>query len=282
MILRKNGEVYTEPIPEYVGMHIIIAIDSSKSNTAIVVGNTTGKVIDYYEVQGAGKEVNVYDLCADTRRVLKVIFKDAKILYVGIEDIITKKDHGKGNKALEIHQSRYKITAVFDNIIFTFQEFFNIMPNLIDNWSWKSDVLPAGYRTRDHKKGSKDYFRDIGSPFGSCKDDVTDAICIYIYVIHNTEFKIVNELRETIPSEVEYEYCFVPVDDEVNCVEFKILNNDSFEHNLGTIAERIKDGEIGSADIPIEMVSLKDIYSERLQKKYPKNTKVLKVLVRRT
>ena len=54
-------------------------------------------VISYdYEISGAGEDTDVYDLCTYTRKQLKSLFYEADILFVGIEDIITKKETKDG------------------------------------------------------------------------------------------------------------------------------------------------------------------------------------------
>lgn len=143
MILSRNGKVTPCYESIYAGKKLIIGIDSSKSNTAIVTCNEFGEELDDFEISGAGSNVNVYQLAWDTRNALKVLFKGADIMAVGIENIITKKEDGY--KGIEVHQSRAKITCVFDNLIFFFQEFHGIMPILINNWDWKVSELPESF-----------------------------------------------------------------------------------------------------------------------------------------
>ena len=262
--LKKNGYVVDEYIPSYCGESIVIAIDSSKSNTAIIVGDTLGGVLDDYEISGAGESTDVYDLCAFTRKQLKYLFSDANIQLVGIENIITKKSdnyHG-----LEIHKSRYKITAVFDNFIFTFQEFFGIMPTLIDNWSWKSNVLPEEYRTRQHKKGSKDWLRAINNNFGERSNDITDALCIYIYMMKTYNIIQNYKIKSTVPTDKEFTWYILPDNVTVqHDIEFIVQNEDSFDHNLSTVAEHLSPGQLGLFKWPIDKLSLSTIYSDKLQ-----------------
>ena len=139
MKLYRNGIEVSNYEPLYANKKIIIAIDSSKSNSGIIVGDTVGHVLDDFEISGSGAGVDVHDLCRETRAQLKNLFRGADILLVGIEDIITKKE--KGYKGIEIHQSRAKITTVWNNFIFFFDEFFDIMPVLVNNWSWKSGEI---------------------------------------------------------------------------------------------------------------------------------------------
>lgn len=262
--IKRNGTCVEHYQPTYNGQSIVIAIDSSKSNTAMIVGNTRGRILDDYEISGAGNDTDVYELCQFTRNELKQLFLGARIQFVGIENIITKKEGEY--KGVEIHQSRYKITAVFDNFIFTFQEFFGVMPHLIDNWSWKSSVLPEEYRKRTHKKGSKDYFKDIGSDYGSRKDDVTDAVCIYAYIMKTNVFKDISQVRSTCPTTKNYTWIIFPENVEIpNAKLFEVANDDTLQHNITAVAEAIKEKEMGLFKWPIDGLDLDTIYSDKLQ-----------------
>lgn len=261
--LSQNGYVVDNYDSHYEGMNIIIAIDSSKSNTAIIVGDTTGRVLDDYEISGAGEDINVYDLGKYTRVQLRRLFDGANILYVGIEDIITKKENGYNG--LSIHKSRYKITHVFDSIIIMFQDYFNIMPHLINNNTWKVSTLPAEYRTRSHKKGSKDFLMDIGSEFGHRKDDVCDAYCIYGYILSANNFKTIESIKLTRPTQKKYAYVIYPEDVDIPGSKwFDVYNNDSLQMNVETVAENIDNDTIGLFKWDTNKLSIDDIYSDKL------------------
>ena len=264
--LKKNGEYVYEYTPSYQNQSIVIAIDSSKSNSALIVGTPRGRVLDDYEISGSGSDVDVYDLCKFTRAQLKNLFDGAQILFVGIEDIITKKSDGKSG-GLEIHQSRAKITAIFNNYIFLFQEYFDITPKFISNWSWKSGILPEAFRTKNHKKGSKDWLKSLGSEYGGRKDDVTDALCIFMYIIKTFKFKIIDNIDATCPTNKDYMYTILPESfDKVGVRWFNICNNDSLEHNITTVAERCSSNEVALFKFPINKLSIDIIYSDKLQK----------------
>lgn len=269
MIVSKNGNVLYSFQPSYAGKNLVIAIDSSKSNTGMIVGTPDGTIIDDYEISGAGGDVDVYDLCRDTRAFLKEVFQGANIRFVGIEDIITKKEkdkEGKSYKGIEIHKSRAKITAVFNNFIFFFEEFYGVRPTPVNNWSWKSDILPEEYRTRAHDKGSRDYFDYLGNRWAGRKDDVTDAVCIFLYIIRNNTIRAKEDIYQLMPSQCEYEYSIVPESFEIGSAakEFGIHVFDTLDKIIGTVANKLKNGCIGYFSIPIENISLEDIYSDKL------------------
>lgn len=290
MIVHKNGDVLNYFQPSYVGKSIVISIDSSKSNTGMIVGFPDGTIVDDYEISGAGSDIDVYDLCRDTRAFLKEIFKDANIRCVGIEDIITKAEknkEGKSYKGIDIHKSRAKITAVFDNFMFSFEEFFNIRPIRVNNWAWKADILPEEYRTRAHDKGSRDYFDDLGNRWAGRKDDVTDAVCIFLYLIRNMTIRAKEDIYSVIPPQCEYDYNIVPASFEPSSVakEFGIYVEETLDKVMATVANNLQPGKIGYFFTNIESVPLSDIYSERLgysnDCKFEKLTDKVMIIVRR-
>lgn len=265
MDIYKNGVLVDEYIPSYGNRKLIIAIDSSKTNTGIVVGDEYGNILDDYEISGSGRANDVYDLCAFTRTQLKSLLRGADILFVGIEDIITKKE--KGYKGIDYHQSRAVITAVFNNFMFFFEEVFGVRPTRINNWDWKVGVLPEEYRKRTHDKGSIDWFNDLGNKWSGRKDDVTDAVCIFMHIVKKNDIKAVYQLKETQPANVKYEFCILPISATVpsNAKEFTINNNDSLQHNLDTIANSIDSSKIGVLRVPIESISIDWIWSDKLK-----------------
>lgn len=265
MKLYKNGEPVYSYEPSYGGKRIIVAIDSSKSNTAIVVGDASFNILDDYEIAGGGSDVDVYKLCWDTRDALKTLFHGSNIVLVGIENIITKKE-GQ-SVGMDYHSSRAKITAVFDNLLFYFQDYHNIMPVLIDNQTWKYNVLPAEYRKRNHKKGSKDWFVDLDNKWAGRKDDVTDVVCIFTYMSMIHKVRDVRDIIQTTPCNHDYTVSILPVENDIvnGLIEFNVKNNDSFEHNMDSIANMLKPNEMGYAILPIEYVPINLIHSSNLK-----------------
>lgn len=280
MILSRNGRVVPCYESIYAGKKLIIGIDSSKSNTAIVTSNEFGEELDDFEINGAGSSVNVYQLAWDMRKALRVLFKDADVMAVGIEDIITKKEDGY--KGIEVHQSRAKITCVFDNLIFFFQEYHNMMPFLINNWDWKTSELPEEYRTRDHKKGSKDWFDSMGGRWAGRKDDVTDAVCICRYTRRLCNIKPIYRIDVARAAIKEYKYAYYPVDTNLpaHSKQFEFNSSMTLIQNIETSTHELKGEETGYIIVPVESVPLQEMYSNKLQRKYTKVTKELMCVVK--
>lgn len=184
MIVSVDNTPMAQVMPIVSGKDVVIGIDSSKTNTALAIGDLSGEVLHWIELNGTADGTSEYDalrLCQLQREALKVLLQGCNLVQVGIEDIITKVQKGK-ETGMTVHASRFKITCIFASLIAFFQDNFNKTPVLINNWTWKSHILPEEFRSRDIKKGSLAYFRSIGSVYGSCTDDVTDALCILQYL----------------------------------------------------------------------------------------------------
>lgn len=192
MILRIDNNIIGRPYPIVSGQDIVIGIDSSKTNTGIAIGDLSGDILHWIELNGEQDGTSEYDalrLCKAHRDTLKVLLSGCNVVQVGIEDIISKIRKGHETGMTE-HSSRFKITCVFSSLINFFQDNFNITPILVNNQSWKAAILPEQFRKRNIGKGSLAYFRSIGSKFGSCSDDVTDAICILKYVYQQMDISL--------------------------------------------------------------------------------------------
>ena len=275
MVLFKNGFPLTADkiTPMFVGMDITIGIDSSKSNTGIVVGDSANNMICDFEVNGAGESTNVYDLCWDTRKALKVIFGGANVIAVGIEDIITKVEdtnidkNGKRKMShLDIHNSRAKITAVFNTYIAFFQDNFEMTPELIPNQSWKAAMLPEEFRKRTHDKGSKDFLLYIGDKLGGRSNDVTDAYFIWKYLCMLKGVSNVERLTCPKPYSGEFTVLMYEPDVRLNPdVRVFIFDKEEFTYNnlMSTVKANLKKGEVGFVKIPINMVTPKELYAIR-------------------
>lgn len=260
----KNGEQVSGYTTSYSGKNIIISIDSSKSNTAMFVWDEFGYPLDDYEISGEGADVEVFQLCWDTRIQLENLLKGAKVLLVGIEDIITKSE--KGYRGIEYHQSRHKITAVYDNLVFFFQIYHNMTPKLINNQTWKSHVLPEEFRKRDYDKGSKDWCKALGNRWANRKDDVTDAYCIGLYLLMSEKIEAFYSVDFTEPAKGTYTYGIFPSSFPLpaGSKKFVIKNNDTLQHNAATVSNKVDVGQPGVFTYPIDKLTLDELYSSEV------------------
>lgn len=290
-----NNQPFNVVLPRYVNQEITIAIDSSKTNTGISIGDTNCNLIEWFDINGekdGTTEQDVLILCQNQRKMLSTLLKGAKIKLVGIENIITKNEtryetkDGKTKKSyysggLEHHESRFKITAVFMSYIFFFQEEFGITPELVNNWSWKATVLPEEFRSKKYDKGSLAYFQSINSPYQYCTDDATDSMCIleYLRITHG----LVKGIQITEPESPAFKYKTGIVSDKrefKNEVKF-IYNKDlTYRQNVAYMVNRIKENEAGCAIVPTSDLDLEIIYTFCMGN-FEKVSKYVKVIVRR-
>lgn len=272
-------------VPLFQGEHIFVAIDSSKSNSALVIGNISRKVLHYVEFDGTNDGTTERDtliLCLKERQALSKLFEGAHIEVVGIEDIITKHKVGTRDGLTE-HTSRFKITAVFMSFISFFQDIFGITPELVNNWLWKCTVLPEEFRTREHRKGSLSYFKSINSAYANCTDDVTDALCIleFLYREHNIE-----EIQEILQPEFKaHDYNIICVATthkfKHKTVHFRFNPSLTLMQNTTVMANGIKEDELAVARVGVDALSIKDIYSYCKGKFTPKTEELITVVQRR-
>lgn len=271
--------------PMYDGKKIIIAIDSSKTNSAVAVADECGVILDWIELNGTADGTSVEDtlaLCKKERDILKVIFKNSKPVLVGIEDIITKRQEQGQQTGMTVHQSRFKITAVFMSFISFFQDTFDITPELVNNWTWKSTVLPEEYRTKSYKKGSQVYAQRLDKRFSGCTDDVTDAICILeylkkkhrieeVYPVNSIEVKTHDGIAVLVSQERAKKY---------PQTKFQYNKEYTTKQNIIFMLNRLKVNTVGTAVVDVEWLGLQDIY-KLARGSFLRDTKQCVLLVQR-
>lgn len=285
--LLKNGMSLATFSSDFMGKHICIGIDSSKSDTGFVVGDCENNFLGAYEFKGGGNEVNVFTLCALIKQQLDILLEGAIIEKVGIEDIITKRQKGKdGNYAtagLETHESRMKITAVWTRFIFYFQD-RGIDPMLINNQAWKAAILPEGYNTRTMKKGSLQYYRAIGHPYGRLNDNVTDAACILQYVWAVGKPVVFHEIKQVYQFNGKKKLGLYQMDtdfpDQTKLYSYNVKF--SFMDNINTICETLEEKYLMAVTvIPIEAIPVDILCSYLRDKTYPKECETLVAKIQR-
>lgn len=261
MHILKNGRRY-EPDMEYSGKKIMISIDSSKTDSCMTVADEFGVRLDDYELCGEPKD-DVLAQCQWERRCLSTILANSLPSIVGIEDIITKKEDGKFSAGIETHQTRFKITAIFMSFICFFQDTFNITPELVNNWSWKSTVLPEQYRTQEHHKGSLDWHKDRGTPLSKRNDNVTDSDCImeYLKIVHGI-FKIdrISDIIENTSNQYQLAICSGKYD-VGGLREFKDNKLLMIKDKISYIVNRLSVNEIAYVKIDIHVCTPQQVYS---------------------
>lgn len=179
---------YIEPL--ICDRPVLIAIDQSKTNTAVIVGTLDNTIIDIMEFSGNDPEF--YDKAGDTTVFCRELsyyleYRLSKLRIVNFYQeapIGPKKWHK--NTEDKSGYSHYKSQMVLTQIRGCLLELGLKMtgrPSIeVVNTDWKGRILPDGYRGRD-EKGSHRYLREINMTWWSYTDDVTDAVCIYMYAL---------------------------------------------------------------------------------------------------
>lgn len=264
MLLSYNSSRLVNPYPLFQKKSIHVSIDSSKTNSALAVGDSNFNLIGYIEMNGANDGTSKEDtlrLCYNERKALQVLFQGADVLSMGIEDIITKKD-GSGS-GIDYHLSRFKITAVFMSFITYFMDKYNLEPILINNQEWKSSVLPKELNTRDVHKGSREFIASIHPRFSNITDDASDAICMLMFM--KKKFKDLAVTKIMLAELPRHEYVYKLLsgnyDFKSDVYKFEANHEIGLVENMNVVSNTIDDNAIGVFRWNVNDLSLSDIYT---------------------
>lgn len=247
------------PDLKYTG-DIVMAIDPSKTNCAVVIGDPGGEVIMIVEMSGnnwkAGPVIPTTEYCSEIREFISRLIEPANLVRVGMEQAITK-------KGMEHHHSNMVLTEIRAAFLGLFWEKYQLTKQQVEvnNWTWKRAILPEGYRS-PFEKGSMRYFWQYlhdNTYIHYFEDDVTDCMCIYKYLILNTQgsYRIVCCEEESIHN--PYTLTIMPSwADELNYRQFAYNNSYNVETNATYFANRSK--KCGIAVVRATNLSLADIY----------------------
>ena len=175
----------TVPSLDYTG-EVVVAIDPSKTNCALVVGDPGGYILSIVEMSGnnwrVGPVEDTTQYCSEVKEFITKHLAGAKVVKAGLEKAITK-------RGMEHHHSNMVLTEIRGAILNLFWEVYGFRNNEVEvnNWSWKHAILPEGYRSQS-EKGSKRYFSQYlndKSYVYYFEADVTDCLCIYKYLIRD-------------------------------------------------------------------------------------------------
>lgn len=269
----KDAKGYSSIEARYRGQCIDVGVDQSKSHTAIVVGPPNIGYTDYIEVLGSGGDTDVFDVCALTRRLMFDLFAGATFRTIGIEDPITK-EYGKtyvdkdghvkrAKTAMDTHENRLKLSAIFSNYMFIFYDLAGFHPDRVNNEDWKGAILPEEYRKKTHKKGSLDWHIDRGTVLARTNDNVTDAACILDFVRKtrkNTQ-PVLPILGAELPKG-KFNYIIRDFTEKVKAVTYQYNNTITFIDNVSYVRNRIKDDEAGVILLPVEYIPIEELYKD--------------------
>lgn len=253
---------------------IVITFDPSKTNMAILIGTGEPLSLEDFYYEGYPKSIlktiefsgndrgkasppqDTTLFCEEVRHYLASYLEGARFKYVAIEQALTKRGRDTG------HVTNMVLTEIRGNLLNFFLETFNVRAIEINNWSWKHAILPEGYRGQQ-QKGSKLFFtRNLPhSPFSFYYEaDMTDCICIYLYVVMKFCSQHVTFCSTAEPKLNEYKYAYVPVslDTSRHYIEFAFNPKFSLEENMNYYANRTTSNFVLLVDWNVP--TLEDLY----------------------
>lgn len=243
--------------------NVIVVADQSKSNSAIIIANTTGSIYDIIEVSGNDRnyyavpqDTTVY--CREVEVYLRERLKGCNVIKIHIEEPITK--HKKGAKgALQNFKTTMILTEIRGSYNRIALDMTNEASDEVNNWSWKNGVLPPEYRAHG-EKGSYLYWITKDIKWLNYTDDVTDVYSMYIYLLKSKyqNEKILCDKREKASR--EYTFAYVPLTTAANgnLIEFSYSKYFPLEANCNYYVNR--KSTTGYARIPAELISIENLY----------------------
>lgn len=242
---------------------VLVVMDPSKSNFALLVGTPMGDILNILEFSGnnrkRGPAMNTTQYCAELRAFLKEYLSEANIYMIAMEQTILPKGAKKS------YVSNTVLNEIRSNIhSFVFDELHRDVVE-INNWAWKAGVLPEGFRGM-YDKGSKLYFQKFmpTSPYTYYFEaDVTDVICIYWYILKTKCANYTVYCNRSETTDTEYVYCFLPPDSKIAIQGMNdAIYNERFtlEENLNFYVNRL----VGDfyMTVPIDKISIPEIYGK--------------------
>lgn len=250
-----------DPVPElkYNGQ-IVVAIDPSKTNCAVIIGDPGGEVLNIMEFSGnnwsQGPVDDTTEFCSELKDFLNRYLGDSEVFKIGLEKAITK-------RGMNHHVSSMVLTEIRGALLGLFYDKYGLQKEDVEvnNWSWKHAILPEGYRGQKEKGSVRYFWEYLKDPtyLSYYEDDVTDALCIYKYLVLETKDKYRIACQESEKPIKAYSYSLMP--EWADALEFRQFDyNPSFgvEDNATYFANRSQVN--GIAKVNIDRVSLPDIY----------------------
>jgi len=230
---------------------IVLATDPGKTNMAMVLGTTFGTQLCILQFRAPGSQYDNSDYCRDFKDFLTRYLEDCRVEIFGIEKAISK-------KGMNHHHSSMVLTEIRANLIDLAYHLTGNKPYEINNWAWKYAILPDGMRSQS-EKGSTRFLPGVYQTYGNA--DVTDAICMYRYLIQKH-----GSTAALIPSGSEkpvakYKYHIVPKGHRLtnSARRFQYVPGLTLEENCVYYINRT--WERGVATVPVTALALEDIYS---------------------
>ncbi len=239
---------------------VVISIDPSKTNMALVVGTPDGDILSCLEFSGnnrrKGPVMDTSQYCKEVREFLSIYLSKANIYMVGVEQAI-------GKEGFEHYKSSMVLTEIRANILNFFLEVYQIKVIEINNWSWKFAVLPEGYRSK-YEKGSKKWFVNTmpNSPYSKYFEaDITDCICIYWYMVSKMCSGYSVYCNKSEPCDIPFYYYYQPCSlDILHGREVTFNPRFTIEENLHFYVNRIM--KLFYMSVIVDTLDIPDMYGK--------------------
>lgn len=243
---------------------IVVVVDPSKSNTAVLVGSVYGDVYDIIEMSGNDKQFykttgDTTVFCLEMYEYLKARLRGSRVISMHAEEALTKKGK-KGEKfKIENHITNKVLTEVRASFTRLALVLTKVKLDEINNWSWKKAVLPEGYRGQ-HEKGSVRYWPQVDPFWYGYSDDVTDVYSIYQYLVRG-KFKTMKlECNKAEPEKIKYSMAIV----DKTSVNPERFNEFKFNPKFTLIQNAIyyanRKNKAGYAVLTKDSISIENIY----------------------
>lgn len=155
---------------------LMIVIDPSKTESGVTVATIYGEVLEILTMSGVYSDhrEDTMDFCRDCQMYYMQRFGKANVKWFCKESTIMKKgtEYYTSMKVLE------SISTVLDD---TAKMLVGKNAFGINNWAWKSHVLPDGYRSQK-EKGSYIWMCELNPAIRQLTDNITDSYCMYLYM----------------------------------------------------------------------------------------------------
>jgi hypothetical protein len=250
-----------DPVPTmpYTGQ-VVVAIDPSKTNCAMVVGDPGGDIISIVEMSGnnwsSGPVDDTTEYCSDMKDFISRYLDRVEIYSIGLEQAITK-------RGMEHHHSNMVLTEIRGTLLNLFLEKWGFHKEKVEvnNWSWKRAILPEGYRSQN-EKGSKRYFSQyLHDPTydNYYEADVTDSLCIYKYLIRECKDMYEIACRKSEEPIKDFKYLIMPEwADGIPARKFRY--NPSFTARENAIYFANRSFVQGIAEVDCDRLDISEIY----------------------
>lgn len=224
------------PIKETSELRIII--DPSKTESGVIISTAYGEVLEILTMSGVyakSQREDTMDFCRDVKQYFLERFAGAHVEVFAKEQTIMK----KGTEFYHSMKVLESLSTMLDDTskILTGSDAFPI-----PNWSWKSHILPDGYRSQK-EKGSFRWMYEQNPAIRNLSDNITDVYCMYLYLrdykLKCSPLNIYCDKEETTDKKLGY--IIVNTDDIPKGVQqFTYNEHYTLEHNCNYYINRSK------------------------------------------